>query len=81
LNLVDSFPQDIKDSLKVDDKTACEQWNRGIGFLTVVSNEEEAQKLIDIAEGKGCEAKIAGEITDESEVNFRGHTWPVKKEG
>lgn len=75
LRLVEKLPQDIQDGLKIDDRAACQQWNRGIGFMVVTENSEEAEKLIDIASKMGYEAKVAGEITDKPEIAFRGHTW------
>lgn len=59
----------------IDNITACEEWNRGIGFMVVVPDEEEAKKLIDIAGQHKCEAAIAGEVIDEPAVKFHGHTW------
>lgn len=75
LSLVNSFPEDIKSKLKVDDKTACEQWNRGIGFVVVAANQEEAKKLVEVAGDMNCEAKVAGEIIDKPEIHWRGHVW------
>ncbi len=63
----------------IDDIEACETWNRGIGFMVVVENKEEARKLIDIAGDHNCEAAIAVEVIDEPAVNFRGHTWYYPK--
>lgn len=63
----------------IDNIKACEEWNRGIGFLVVVPDKEEAKKLIDIAGGHDCEAAIAGEVIDEPAVKFRGHTWRYEK--
>lgn len=75
LELADTFPEDVKRKVKIDDRIACEQWNRGIGFVVVTENKVEAKKLIDIASQKDCEAAIAGEITDKPETNWRKHTW------
>lgn len=75
LSIYETFPQGVKDKLGVTDRVACQQWNRGIGFMVVTENEEEAKKLVDIAAEENYEAKVAGEITDKREITFRGHTW------
>lgn len=75
LFIAKSFPEEVKQRVKIDDRIACEQWNRGIGFMVVTENEEEAKKLIDIAGNHECEAGIAGEVIDKKEIQFRGHIW------
>lgn len=40
----------------VDDRSACEQWNRGIGFMVVVKDANEASKLVSIASSHSIEA-------------------------
>lgn len=75
LKLVNGFPPEIQERLGVTDMSACLQWNRGIGFLVVTRNEKEADKLIEIADSEGYEAKIAGEIIEQPEIIFRGHTF------
>ncbi len=59
----------------INDRTACQQWNRGIGFLTVVQSQTDAYILIDEAEWMGYEAAIVGKILEEPKIEFRGHTW------
>lgn len=75
LELADTFSEDVRRKVKIDDRIACEQWNRGIGFLAVLEDKEGAKRLIDIAAQKNCEAEIAGEITDKPEINWRGNKW------
>ncbi len=78
LELANTFPDDIKAKVKINDRIASEQWNRGVGFIVAVENREDAKKLVGIAEQMDCEAAIAGEITDEPEINWRGNTWRYK---
>jgi phosphoribosylaminoimidazole (AIR) synthetase len=59
----------------VDDRTACEQWNRGVGFLCVTEHMGHAEELRVLAEALGYEAAIAGEITNERRIDWHGHCW------
>jgi phosphoribosylaminoimidazole (AIR) synthetase len=78
LKLVDGFPPEIQEGLKINDMKACLQWNRGIGFLVVTRNTKEAEKLVVISERQGYEAAIAGEIIEQPKIIFRGHTFHYK---
>jgi len=62
-------------SLLVNERTACEQWNRGIGFLCVVQDKAAASALIDLAKSLGINAAIAGKTTDKPAINWRNETW------
>lgn len=75
LEVVDTLPSHIQQKLGVDDRTACENWNRGVGFLVVTRDTGEAKKLVDIADKNNVESAIAGEITNRPEISWRGHTW------
>ena len=75
LEIVERLSKDAKARININDQTACKEWNRGIGFMVVVPNKEEAKKLIEISGQHDCDAGIAGEITDQPEVQFKGHTW------
>ena len=75
LEIAERLPEEMRARIKINDKTACEQWNRGIGFMVIVPNGEEAKKLIDIAGNHDCDAGIAGEVIDQPEIQFKGHTW------
>lgn len=75
LRIASTFPAEVQAKVKINDRVACEQWNRGIGFVMVTEHKQGARKLIDIAEAMGYEAAVAGEITDKPEINWRGHTW------
>ena len=59
----------------IDDRTACQQWNRGIGFVVVTKTTADAYDLIDMAKKMGYEAAVAGKILKEPKIEFRGHTW------
>lgn len=59
----------------IDDRKACQQWNRGIGFVIVTKTEADAYNLIDLAESMRYEAAFAGKILEEPKIEFRGHTW------
>lgn len=75
VEIYNALPDFAKEGLKLNDRIASEQWNRGIGFLIVTKNMEEAKKLIDLGTAKDYQLAIAGKIIDKSEVQFRGHTW------
>lgn len=75
LKIADAFPEDVKKKVKIDDRIACEQWNRGIGFIVVAQDQEEAKRMVNLANKMNCEAKIAGETTAKPEVSWRGHKW------
>lgn len=64
------------DAPVANDRVASQQWNRGIGFMVVVSNKREAEKLITIAGSQNVDAAIAGKVIDKPEVQFRGEVWP-----
>lgn len=59
----------------VNDRSACEQWNRGIGFLCVAPDQGAAAALVQLAESLGYEAAIAGQIRESPEIHWRGETW------
>jgi len=75
LQLAKNFPEDVRKKIKIDDRIACEQWNRGIGFIVVTENKKEAKKLIEIADKMNCETAIAGEIIDKRQISWRGYNW------
>lgn len=75
LSIAKTLPEQVRQKVGIDDRIACEQWNRGIGFMVVVPNQEEAKKLIDIAGQHECEAGVAGEVIAKQEIQFKGHTW------
>jgi len=70
-----AYENPVKGAPLVNERTACEQWNRGVGFLCVTENSADAAKLIAIAEKLGYEATIAGKIIEERKIKFRGETW------
>lgn len=74
IDLAQRYP-DPKEGILVDDRTAYEQWNRGIGFLCVVEHQQRADELAALASSLGYEAKAAGEIIPERQIEWRGHTW------
>lgn len=53
----------------------CGQWNRGVGFLCAVDDPYMAGMLVAQAEWMGFEAAIAGKITGEPVIHWRGHEW------
>lgn len=59
----------------VNERTACEQWNRGVGFLSVTEDAERAVELVEMATRMGFEAAIAGKIIDERVIKYRGESW------
>ena len=74
LGLAYSLPEEIQQKIGITDKIACETWNRGIGMLFVVPNEDEAVALIKLAT-PNYEAAIAGTVIKQKEIHFRGHMW------
>ncbi len=75
LQIASTLPSAIQERIGINDRIASMQWNRGIGFLVVTSDEAEARKLIDIANNHKVEARVAGEVTDKQEISFRGQSW------
>jgi phosphoribosylaminoimidazole (AIR) synthetase len=59
----------------VAERSACEQWNRGIGFLCVTPDRAVATALVQLAESLGYESAICGEIHESAEIHWRGETW------
>lgn len=59
----------------VNNRSACEQWNRGIGFACVVPDAAVAESLVQLAGSLGYEAAVAGEILDQPCVEWRGEVW------
>ena len=59
----------------VNERTACEQWNRGIGFLCATADQGAASALVQLARSFGYEAAIAGVIRETPEIHWRGETW------
>jgi phosphoribosylaminoimidazole (AIR) synthetase len=74
LKHAEGLPEDLTKGL-IDDKIACEQWNRGIGFIAVTETLEHADRLIYLASTMNYEAAIAGTILNDKRIEFRGHTW------
>lgn len=68
------LPRSIAESL-IDDRRACEQWNRGTGFVAVTKTKEEAHVLCGIGQGYNVPMAIVGEILPERKIEWRGHTW------
>lgn len=59
----------------INDRTACQQWNRGVGFMVATNTLADAERFISLAYDMGYEAAFAGEVTDKREITFRGYTW------
>lgn len=74
INLAAMYPKK-GGTLLVDERTACEQWNRGVGFLCVTETAAHADEFTALAASMGYEAKIAGVVTDERAIHWRGHSW------
>jgi len=74
LELAEQYPHPTKGSL-VTHRQACEQWNRGIGFLCVLDQYSDAEEFIALAEQMGYEAKVAGETIAEKKIEWHGETW------
>lgn len=72
--IADTLPEWNRKKL-IDDRIACQQWNRGIGFVVATKTKNDARELVEIAQDLGYEAAVAGKITDKQQIEFRGHTW------
>jgi phosphoribosylaminoimidazole (AIR) synthetase len=57
------------------DRKASETWGRGTGFVIAARNMQEADELVKLADSLGYEAKVAGEITENPVVDFKGEIW------
>jgi len=75
LSIAENLPDDVRDGLSIDDRKACEQWNRGIGFLIVARDLNEAEKLVELGIEHDYDVAIAGKVIDSPQIQFRGHTW------
>lgn len=77
IQLAEDLPDVVQHRIGYHKRTPFEQWNMGIGFFVVTKNEEEARRLIGIAGsvGDGCDAKIAGYVTDKPEIRIGKYTW------
>jgi phosphoribosylaminoimidazole (AIR) synthetase len=76
INLAEQYPN--RDGVPlVDQRSACNQWNRGIGFLSVVDDMAIAKALVQMSNEMGRPAEIAGRITDKPVISWRGYDWPV----
>lgn len=68
------LPEETREGL-MNDQEACQQWNRGIGFVVATKTKGDAKRLISLAGKMGYEAVIAGKVTDKPQIEFRGHIW------
>lgn len=59
----------------INDRSAYEQWNRGIGFLVVTADDASANELVRIANSQNIEAAIPGRVIDKPEIQIGGHVW------
>ena len=59
----------------VTDRKASENWGRGTGFVIATRGMQDADELVKLAESLGYEAKVAGEITENPVVDFKGEVW------
>lgn len=73
MDLAARYPRDGRPL--VNQRSACENWNRGIGFLCVAQDASAAQALVDLAQQLGYEAALAGQIIATPEIRWRGETW------
>lgn len=74
MELADTLPEEQRNRL-ISQRTASQQWNRGIGFVVVTRTNADARRMIEIANEQGYEAAIAGEILNEPNIEWRGETW------
>lgn len=74
LKLAGDLSEWKKDKL-IDDKRACEQWNRGIGFVTVVKTKEDVEQLFMLGQRFNIRVSRIGEVLAEPRIEFHGHTW------
>jgi phosphoribosylaminoimidazole (AIR) synthetase len=75
LELAARYPRDGRPI--VDQRSACEQWNRGVGFLCVARDTAAAHALVELAGSLGYQAAIAGQIVSEPVIRWRGESWRI----
>lgn len=75
MEIYNNLPDYAKAELNMNDMKACEQWNRGIGFLMVAKDKNEAEKLLELGIEHDYDVAIAGKVIEKPEIQFRGHTW------
>lgn len=78
MKLAEDLPLNDKGEKIIDNRSACEQWNRGIGFVMATKTREDARKLIDIAYAMGYQADVVGKIINEPVIKWRGEKWDYK---
>lgn len=74
MRLAQEHPHPEKGPL-VNNRSASDQWNRGVGFMCVTPDKQSANVLLLLARQMGYEAEIAGEIIPEKKIEWRGETW------
>jgi phosphoribosylaminoimidazole (AIR) synthetase len=76
INLAQAHPDPKKGPL-VDNRSASEQWNRGIGFLCATETLNHAEELVKLANKMGYEAALAGKVIAKPEIQWRDETWKI----
>ena len=61
----------------VHNRSACEQWNRGVGFLCVLENMQHADDFVRLSASMGYEAAVMGQTVAEREIRWRGERWAL----
>lgn len=73
LEIAKNLPNEGQDI--INDRKACEEWNRGIGFVIVTKTDDDARRLVNLAREWNYQAAVAGRVLDVPKIEFRGHTW------
>ena len=68
------LPEEVSNKI-IDDKKACEQWNRGLGFLIVVKSKRDVEQLFMLGQRLNIPAYQVGEVIEEPKIEWRDHTW------
>lgn len=75
MKIADKYPRLDDEKPLIDNRSASEQWNRGIGFLVVTTNGYAAHDFVHLASELGFEAAVAGRVISKREIRWRGETW------
>ena len=75
MEIANNLPEKVRERLNINERTASEQWNRGIGFLVVTPNIAEADALVELSARNGREAAVVGHVINVPEIHWRGNVW------
>ena len=73
MNLARGLPD--KGKKLIDERSAYQQWNRGIGFMVATSTLADADTFVKLAGDMGYEAAMAGEVVEAQVIALNNYVW------